>query len=77
MPVSHDLCQDLKCTKDHIQQKRSEDRTLDKLLKKYARIDAEVVNAEKPPVMLPDPALETLKKERLLTKDKIATLMQK
>lgn len=77
MPVPHDLCQDLKCTKDHIQQKRSEDRTLDKLLKKYARIDAEVVNAEKPPVMLPDPALETLKKERLLTKDKIATLMQK
>ncbi|MBC3366216.1 DUF465 domain-containing protein [Pseudomonas sp. SWRI154] len=76
MPVSHDLCQDLKCTKDHIQQKRSKDPKLDSLLQKYSRLDAEVVNAEKPPVTLSDSALETLKKERLLVKDEIAALMQ-
>ncbi|AHL34960.1 hypothetical protein CD58_19685 [Pseudomonas brassicacearum] len=73
MPVSHDLCQDLNCTKDHIQQKRSEDPRLDSLLQKYSQLDAEVVDAEKPSsAALSDEVLETLKKKRLLLKDKIA-----
>ena len=73
MPVSHDLCQDLNCTKDHIQQKRSEDPRLDSLLQKYSQLDAEVVDAEKPSSPgLSDDVLETLKKKRLLLKDKIA-----
>lgn len=69
MPVSHDLCQDLNCTKDHIQQKRSEDPRLDSLLQKYSQLDAEVVDAEKPssPGLSSD-VLETLKKKRLLLK---------
>ncbi|MGN8273458.1 YdcH family protein [Pseudomonas sp. SMV71] len=78
MPVTHDLCQDLKCTKDHIQQKRSEDPRLDSLLQKYSQLDAEVVDAEKPSSAgLPDDALETLKKKRLLVKDKIVMQLQK
>ncbi|UZE16134.1 DUF465 domain-containing protein [Pseudomonas sp. B21-054] len=73
MPVSHDLCQDLNCTTDHIQQKRSEDPRLDSLLNKYSQLDAEVVDAEKPSSPgLSDNVLETLKKKRLLLKDKIA-----
>jgi len=77
MPVTHDLCQDLKCTKDHIQQKRSEDPRLDSLLHKYSQIDAEVVDAEKPAsAALSDDALETLKKKRLLIKDEIVQRLQ-
>lgn len=73
MPVSHDLCQDLNCTKDHIQQKRGEDPRLDSLLHKYSQLDAEVVDAEKSSsAALSDDALETLKKKRLLVKDEIA-----
>ncbi|MEH6348982.1 DUF465 domain-containing protein [Pseudomonas sp. 3JA] len=73
MPVSHDLCQDLNCTKDHIQQKRSEDPRLDSLLQKYSQLDAEVVDAEKPSSPgLSSNVLEALKKKRLLLKDEIA-----
>lgn len=77
MPVSHDLCQDLGCAEDKIQQKRSKDPMLDKLIRDYVRIDAEVANAEKPPVTLPDTALEELKLKRLKIKDLIAAFMQK
>ncbi|AXA54482.1 YdcH family protein [Pseudomonas thivervalensis] len=77
MPVSHDLCQDLKYTKDQIQQKRSENPRLDSLLQKYSQLDAEVVDAEKPSSSaLPDEVLETLKKKRLLIKDEIMAHMQ-
>lgn len=77
MPVPHDLCQDLKCTKDHIQQKRSEDPRLDSLLHKYSLLDAKVMDAEKPSSpALSDDALETLKKKRLLVKDEIAAKLQ-
>ncbi|WP_260961312.1 YdcH family protein [Pseudomonas citri] len=78
MPVSHDLFQDLKYTKDHIQQKRSEDPRLDSLLHKYSQLDAEVVDAERPAsAALPNDALETLKKKRLLVKDEIVAQLQK
>ncbi|AVU77222.1 DUF465 domain-containing protein [Pseudomonas sp. Fig-3] len=77
MPVIHDLCQDLNCTKDDIQQKRSENPRLDSLLLKYSQIDAEVVDAEKPSsAALSDVALKTLKEKRLQVKDEIAQYLQ-
>ncbi|MBC3387834.1 MULTISPECIES: DUF465 domain-containing protein [unclassified Pseudomonas] len=77
MPVSHDLCQDLNCTKDHIKQRRAENPRLDSLLQKYSELDAEVVDAEKPSsAVLPDEVLETLKKKRLLIKDEIMAHMK-
>ncbi|MCQ6257244.1 YdcH family protein [Pseudomonas sp. Q11] len=77
MPVNHDLCQDLNCTKDDIQQKRSENPRLDSLLLKYSQIDAEVVDAEKPSsAALSDVALKTLKEKRLQVKDEIAQYLQ-
>ncbi|CAH0236835.1 MULTISPECIES: YdcH family protein [Pseudomonas] len=78
MPVPHDLCQDLKCEKDHIQQKRSENPRLDSLLQKYSQLDAEVLDAEKPTsAALSDVALETLKKKRLQVKDEIMEHLRK
>jgi len=77
MPVSHDLCQDLKCTEEEILNKRREDESLDALIKQYSKLDAKVVKAESPPAVLPDAALETLKKERLQIKDQIAARMQR
>ncbi|MBC3346607.1 MULTISPECIES: YdcH family protein [Pseudomonas] len=77
MPVTHDLCQDLQCTKDHIQQKRSENPRLDSLLQKYSQLDAEVVDAEKPSsAALSDVALKALKEKRLQVKDEIAGYLQ-
>ncbi|MCE0464508.1 MULTISPECIES: YdcH family protein [Pseudomonas] len=78
MPVPHDLSQDLNFTKDEIQQKRSENPRLDSLLQKYSQLDAEVVEAEKPTSAgMPDAALETLKKERLMIKDQIVLHLKK
>jgi uncharacterized protein YdcH (DUF465 family) len=78
MPVPHDLCQDLNCAKDHIQQKRSENPRLDSLLNKYSQLDADVVDAEKSTsAALSDDALEALKKKRLLIKDEIVVQLQK
>lgn len=78
MPVPHDLYQDLSYTKDEIQQKRSENPRLDSLIQKYSQLDAEVLEAEKPTSAgMPDVALETLKKERLMIKDEIVTQLKK
>jgi uncharacterized protein YdcH (DUF465 family) len=46
MPVPHDLFQDLSCTKEEIQQKRTQDPRLDSLINKYSQADADVVKAE-------------------------------
>ncbi|WP_434650668.1 YdcH family protein [Pseudomonas sp. D1-2] len=77
MPVSHDLCQDLKCTEDDIQKKREKDKDLDALITRYSKIDTQVVKAEKPTAVVTDDDLDKLKKERLRIKDDIAALMQK
>ncbi|MEB0048110.1 MULTISPECIES: DUF465 domain-containing protein [unclassified Pseudomonas] len=72
MPVTHDLFQDLSCTKEEIQQKRTKDPLLDSLLNKYSQADAEVVKAETATSNAPsDDALKKLKEKRLLVKDKI------
>ncbi|WP_285415799.1 DUF465 domain-containing protein [Pseudomonas sp. efr-133-TYG-5] len=77
MPVSHDLFQDLKISKEEIQQKRTEDPFLDSLINKYAQADAEVVKAETATSDAPsDDVLKKLKEKRLLVKDKIVQQLQ-
>ena len=72
MPVTHDLYQDLRCTKEEIQQKRTKDPLLDSLLNKYSQADAEVLKAESAQSDAPsDDALKKLKEKRLQVKDKI------
>ncbi|MFS2068474.1 uncharacterized protein YdcH (DUF465 family) [Pseudomonas sp. PvR086] len=73
MPVTHDLYQDLRCTKEEIQQKRTKDPLLDSLLNKYIQADAEVVKAESAQSDAPsDEVLKKLKEKRVQVKDKIA-----
>jgi uncharacterized protein YdcH (DUF465 family) len=74
MPVSHDLYQDLSCTKEEIQQKRSKDPLLDSLLTKYSQADAEVVDSEN--AKADDDQVRKLKEKRLLVKDKIVRQLE-
>jgi uncharacterized protein YdcH (DUF465 family) len=77
MPVTHDLYQDLSCTKEDIQQKRTRDPLLDSLLNKYSQADADVIKAETAQSDAPnDDALRKLKEKRLLVKDKIVKQLQ-
>lgn len=77
MPVPHDLFQDLSCTKEEIQQKRTKDPLLDSLINKYSQADAEVVKAETAQSDAPsDEALKKLKEKRLQFKDKIVQQLQ-
>ncbi|WP_085725682.1 DUF465 domain-containing protein [Pseudomonas sp. R37(2017)] len=69
MPVPHDLYQDLKRSKEEIQQKRTKDPLLDSLLNKYSQADAEVVKAEE--AKSSDEQVTKLKAKRLEVKDKI------
>ena len=74
MPVPHDLFQDLSCTKEEIQHKRTQDTLLDSLLNKYSQVDAEVVKAEE--AKSSDDAVTKLKAKRLEVKDKIVKQLQ-
>jgi uncharacterized protein YdcH (DUF465 family) len=77
MPVTHDLYQDLRCTKEEIQQKRTKDPLLDSLINKYSQADAEVLKAESAQSDAPsDEALKKLKEKRLQVKDKIVQQLQ-
>lgn len=77
MPVPHDLYQDLKLSKEDIQQKRTKDPLLDSLINKYSQADAEVVKAETAQSDAPsDDALKKLKERRLQVKDKIVQQLQ-
>lgn len=77
MPVSHDLFQDLSCTKEEIQQKRTQDPRLDSLINKYSLADAEVVKAETASSDAPsDDELKKLKEKRLKVKDEIVSHLQ-
>ncbi|KOX98468.1 MULTISPECIES: DUF465 domain-containing protein [Pseudomonas] len=77
MPVPHDLYQDLKVSKEVIQQKRTKDPLLDSLINKYSQADAEVVKAETAKTDAPsDDTLKKLKEQRLLVKDKIVKQLQ-
>jgi uncharacterized protein YdcH (DUF465 family) len=77
MPVPHDICQDLKLSKEDIQQKRSKDSRLDSLLTQYSQADAEVVKAETAQSDAPsDDALKKLKEKRVLVKNQIVERLQ-
>ena len=77
MPVPHNLYQDLHCSKEDIQQRRTKDPLLDSLLNKYQQADAEVVKAETAQSDAPsDEALKKLKEKRLQVKDKIVQQLQ-
>ncbi|KAB0502725.1 MULTISPECIES: DUF465 domain-containing protein [Pseudomonas] len=77
MPVTHDLYQDLKLSKEEIQQKRTKDPLLDSLINKYSQADAEVLKAESAQSDAPsDEALKKLKEKRLQVKDKIVQQLQ-
>lgn len=77
MPVTHDLYQDLKLSKEEIQQKRTKDPLLDSLINKYSQADAEVVKAETAQSDAPsDDELKKLKEKRLQVKDRIVQQLQ-
>jgi uncharacterized protein YdcH (DUF465 family) len=77
MPVTHDLYQDLRCTKEEIKQKRAEDTLLDSLLNKYSEVDAEVLKAESAQSDAPsDETLKKLKEKRVQVKNKIVERLQ-
>ncbi|TBN42380.1 DUF465 domain-containing protein [Pseudomonas sp. BGI-2] len=77
MPVPHDICQDLKLSKEDIQQKRSKDSRLDSLLNQYSQADAEVVKAETAQSDAPsDDALKKLKEKRVQVKNQIVERLQ-
>ena len=77
MPVTHDLYQDLKLSKEEIQQKRTKDPLLDSLINKYSQADAEVVKAETAQSdALSDDALKKLKEKRVQVKNKIVDRLQ-
>jgi uncharacterized protein YdcH (DUF465 family) len=77
MPVTHDLYQDLKLSKEEIQQKRTKDPLLDSLINKYSQADAEVLKAESAQSDAPsDDALKKLKEKRVQVKNKIVERLQ-
>ena len=77
MPVIHDLLQDLKISKEDIQQKRTKDPLLDSLINKYLQADAEVLKAESAQSDAPsDDALKKLKEKRVQVKQKIVDRLQ-
>ncbi|MEX5684958.1 hypothetical protein D3C87_1686580 [compost metagenome] len=77
MPVTHDLYQDLKLSKEEIQQKRTKDPLLDSLINKYSQADAEVVKAETAQSDAPsDDALKKLKEKRVQVKNQIVDRLQ-
>ncbi|NBF04626.1 DUF465 domain-containing protein [Pseudomonas sp. Fl5BN2] len=70
MPVTHDLYQDLSCSKEDIQQRRASDPHLNALFDKYTSIDNQVLKAEA--AAAADDELKKLKEKRLLIKDEIS-----
>jgi len=70
MPVTHDIYQDLSCTKEDIQKRRANDPHLNALFDKYTHIDGQVLKAEA--AAAADDELKKLKERRLSIKDEIS-----
>jgi len=69
MPVSHDLYQDLHYPREIVQQRRQQDKTLDRLLDEYIDIDNQVLAAESISAgNFQDDDLRQLKERRLTVK---------
>lgn len=73
MPVPHDLLADLHITADAFQALIDKDQDLHKLHKKYNTKDKEVLAAEANGTS--DDAVNRLRKERLLLKDRIERII--
>ncbi|EKT4465017.1 YdcH family protein [Pseudomonas juntendi] len=73
MPVPHDLLADLHISADDFQALIDKDQTLHQLHKEYNAKDKEVVAAEGNGTA--DDAVNRLRKERLLLKDKIERIV--
>jgi len=72
MPASHDLYQDMNCSKEAVQQRRQQDPELDRLLDEYMDLDNQVLAAESISAgNVEDDDLRKLKEQRLSIKDKI------
>lgn len=74
MPVRHNLYEDLKLTKEEVEQRRKTDDRLGALLSKYEELDKEVLKAASN--LAPDDQLKKLKEERLRAKDKIVQQLE-
>ncbi|MCY1401664.1 hypothetical protein D9M71_167870 [compost metagenome] len=74
MPVRHNLYEDLKLTKEEVDQRRKTDDRLGSLLSKYEDLDKQVLDAEAQAAA--DDRLKKLKEERLLAKDKIVQQLE-
>ncbi|WP_166359899.1 DUF465 domain-containing protein [Pseudomonas akapageensis] len=74
MPVRHNLYEDLKLTKEEVEQRRKTDERLGTLLSKYEELDKQVLDAAAKSA--PDDQLKKLKEERLLAKDKIVQQLE-
>ncbi|MBC3365915.1 DUF465 domain-containing protein [Pseudomonas sp. SWRI154] len=73
MPASHDLYQDLNCSKEAVQQRRQQDPELDRLLDQYTDVDNQVLAAESISAgNVEDDDIRRLKEQRLSIKDKIS-----
>ena len=69
MPVSHDLYQDLHYPREIVQQRRQQDKILDRLLDEYTDIDNQILAAESISAgNFEDDALRLLKERRLSLK---------
>ena len=74
MPVKHDLCADLKLTREQIKDRRVQDSRLNQLLDDYDDIDKRVLAAES--ALAADNELKKLKEKRLLVKDRIVQQLE-
>ncbi|EJL04033.1 MULTISPECIES: YdcH family protein [Pseudomonas] len=77
MPASHDLYQDLNCSKEAIQERRQQDPELDRLLDQYVDVDNQVLAAESISAgNVEDDDIRKLKAQRLAIKDLIARQLE-
>jgi len=78
MPVSHDLYQDLQYPREIVQQRRQQDKTLDRLLDEYVDIDNQVLAAESISAgNFEDEDLRQLKARRLAVKYMIESQLER
>jgi len=77
MPASHDLYQDLNCSKEAIQERRQQDPELDRLLDQYVDVDNQVLAAESISAgNVEDDDIRKLKAQRLAIKDLISRQLE-
>ncbi|WP_263139808.1 DUF465 domain-containing protein [Pseudomonas sp. RIT-PI-AD] len=76
MPVQHDLAQDFPEFGEALKTLARTDAEFGSLLERYQRLDKTIVEAERA-ANLDDDKLNQLRRERVLTKDKIARKLER